>query len=208
MRNATCSVDGCNRPFYCKLMCRVHYTRIRETGEVGPAGLIVDRNLSAYDRFMTKVDKRGPDECWPWLAGCDEQGYGTFKARGRTHRAARWILAHKLGRELTADEVTRHTCDNPPCVNPAHLIPGTPRDNLHDARDRGRLTQGDQHWTRRAPERLHGEGNPAAKLIAEQVREIRDLYAAGARQVDLATDYGVTQAYISQVVRRKAWAHI
>lgn len=208
MRNATCSVDGCDRPFYCKLMCRMHYGRVRDTGSAGPAHALLVRGLSDYDRFMTKVDRRGPDDCWPWTGGSDYQGYGLFKAAGRNHRAARWLLARKLGRELWPDEVTRHTCDNPPCCNPAHLIPGSPRDNLHDARDRGRLIKGDKHWTRTAPERLHGGGNPAAKLTADQVRQIRDLYAIGARQVDLAEDFGVTQAYISQLVRRKVWTHI
>lgn len=204
-----CSVAGCEHPAYCKRLCDLHYKRLMSTGDTGPLGLVNPlRDRSDVDRFWAKVDRRGPDDCWPWTEGADEDGYGLFKAGGRMHRACRWLLARKIGRPLAADEVTRHTCDNPPCVNPAHLIPGSPRDNLHDARDRGRLIQGDKHWTRRAPERLHGEGNPAAKLTADQVREIRDLYASGARQVDLAEDYGIAQPYVSQIVRRKSWTHI
>lgn len=203
-----CEVEGCERPFYCKRMCRLHYNRVRHTGQPGPVGPLLVRGMSNYDRFMAHVDQRGPDECWQWKRRRDDQGYGLFKADGQNYRAARWMLARKLGRDLADDEVTRHTCDNPPCCNPAHLIPGSPLQNLHDARDRGRLTQGDKHWTRRAPERLHGEGNPAAKLTADQVRQIRALYASGARQTHLAEDYGVTQAYISQIVHRKSWAHI
>jgi hypothetical protein len=175
-------------------------------GSLGPEEeltLIVD-----LDRFWTHVERRGASDCWPWTASRDKQGYGNFKANGRMHRANRWILAVVLGRDLEPTEVARHSCDNPPCCNPAHLTPGSPRDNSHDARDRGRLSRGDRHWTRVSPERLHGSNNPASRLTAEQITGIRDLYRAGARQVDLAADFDVTQAYISQIVRRKAWAHV
>lgn len=187
----------------------MHYVRVARTGDAGPAGPInPHRGLPAFDRFMAKVDVRGPDECWPWTGARDDQGYGLFKVARRMHQAPRWLLARTLGRELAEDEVTRHTCDNPPCCNGRHLLAGTPRDNSQDAQDRGRLTRGDRHWTRATPERLHGERNPAARLTAEQVATIRDLYASGARQIDLAADYGISQPLVSQIIRRKVWAHI
>ncbi|MEU9067340.1 HNH endonuclease [Streptomyces sp. NPDC048306] len=52
--------------------------------------------------------------------------------------AHRWSLERKLGRKLSADEMARHTCDNPPCVNPDHLIPGSRSDNMMDMLQRNR----------------------------------------------------------------------
>lgn len=165
----------------------------------------------ATPRFdpWSRVDiSGGPEACWPWTARQDDQGYGMTKINGRQWRAARWVLTQKLGRELTADEVTRHTCDNPPCVNPAHLIVGSPADNIADMIGRGRHVHGDQHWTRRDNTKLLGAMNPASKLTADDVRAIRAQYAEGATQVALAERFGITQAYISQIVRRRSWAHI
>ena len=36
---------------------------------------LLDLARDAEHRFWPKVDKRGPDECWPWLAGADGDGY-------------------------------------------------------------------------------------------------------------------------------------
>lgn len=74
--------------------------------------------------------------------------------------------------------------------------------------ERGRALTGDRHWTRSQPGRLAGTRNAAARLTDDQVRTIRQRYADGARQVDLAADFDVTQGLISQIVRRAAWAHI
>lgn len=87
-----------------------------------------------------RVDRRGPDECWP---------RGGFRARGgytyvaltgrRSTSAARvsWELAN--GRSVPPGLVVRHKCDNPPCVNPAHLETGTPAENEADKVLRGRV---------------------------------------------------------------------
>jgi hypothetical protein len=92
------------------------------------------------DRFWQKVDMSGgPDACWPWIAAHDGHGYGMFAVENRrTLRAHAISLEIKIGRRLLRGEVTRHRCDNPPCVNPSHLDLGTYSDNLRDAWDRGR----------------------------------------------------------------------
>lgn len=97
-------------------------------------------------RFWSKVDaSAGPDACWPWLGGRKAKGYGTFFIRrdppGR-HGKLIQTTAHRMAYQLTngaIDDglVVRHTCDNPPCCNPAHLIPGTIADNSRDAMERG-----------------------------------------------------------------------
>lgn len=101
-------------------------------------------------RFWPKVERRGPDECWPWLGAIVPGGYGRFGIRDNKVRQA-----HRIAYELTVGPVPdglllRHSCDNPNCVNPAHLIPGTAAENADDRRLRNR------HWRTITPEQVAG----------------------------------------------------
>jgi hypothetical protein len=87
-----------------------------------------------------------------------------------------------------------HRCDNPPCINVAHLWLGTPADNARDRDTKGR--GGAARGT------AHGQ----AKLTEDRVRSIRDRYAAGGvTQKELAQEFGVCIANISMIVRRVSW---
>lgn len=94
-----------------------------------------------YERFSAKVDQSaGPDGCHLWTGTRDEDGYGRFwvaDAR-RSVSAARWLLGYLRGRPLEPHEHALHRCDNPPCVNPAHLYVGSREENMRDARRAGR----------------------------------------------------------------------
>lgn len=92
--------------------------------------------------FWSRVKVEGPMDCWEWQSYRNEHGYGSFAPNGRgspkvlTHR---WSYATAHGLDvLKMDGIVRHTCDNPPCVNPAHLLIGTQADNMQDMRLRGR----------------------------------------------------------------------
>ncbi|WP_436702436.1 HNH endonuclease [Nocardioides sp. BYT-33-1] len=83
------------------------------------------------EAFWSQVDRGSDDACWEWRGGVDRDGYGRFRnPLGR--RAHRYSLALSLGEPLPKGAVVRHACDNPPCVNPAHLSIGTDRDNFVD----------------------------------------------------------------------------
>lgn len=84
------------------------------------------------ERFWSKVDKRDPDECWPWLATRRKpSGHGKFKIWQRTIEAHR--IAYMLSYGSIPDGlVVRHICNFPPCCNPAHLTIGTRADNSRD----------------------------------------------------------------------------
>jgi hypothetical protein len=94
-------------------------------------------------RFWANVDQSaGPDACWPWT-GTNTHGYGELSiAQRRAVRAPRlsWEIAH--GRPFPVGMNALHHCDNPPCVNPTHIYPGTQADNVRDMHARGR-------WQRR-----------------------------------------------------------
>jgi hypothetical protein len=72
-------------------------------------------------RFWTKVAKRGPDDCWEWLAYCSQPGYGQFRFRGEIWPAHRFVWAIEHG-QISTDLFIRHACGSRSCVNPAHLI--------------------------------------------------------------------------------------
>lgn len=81
--------------------------------------------------------KKTEDGCWEWQSGRVPDGYGDLSVDGKHYSA------HRLAWELWNGAVPAglcvlHTCDNPPCVNPAHLWLGTKSDNLQDAYDKGR----------------------------------------------------------------------
>lgn len=171
--------------------------------------------------FWAKVNKNGPNGCWIWMGtlATHTGGYGIFDRRREGVRLAR--RAHRVAYELLVgpvpeDRMLRHTCDNPPCVNPAHLEPGTAKDNSQDMVTRGRhwthqrpelIPRGEQHWTQKrgTSSLLRGEDHPGSKLATEQVREIRKKYAEGSTQASLARDFGVSKGLIWQIVKGNYW---
>ena len=89
------------------------------------------------NRFWSKVDIKGPDDCWEWQASKKQTGYGAFSFNGKNWGAHRFSYFLEHGEfDQTLDVC--HTCDNPPCVNPKHLWLGTASDNLSDMGRKGR----------------------------------------------------------------------
>jgi hypothetical protein len=91
-------------------------------------------------RFWAKVTKGG--DCWIWNGTKDGKGYGRLHLSGPAGR--RTVKAHRLAYELHKGPIPSgleilHACDNPSCVNPAHLSVGTRADNMQDAAAKGRI---------------------------------------------------------------------
>jgi hypothetical protein len=154
-------------------------------------------------RFWSKVDIRGADECWPWLAafrGSDEkQRYGAFWMNGRHHPANR-VALELSGVPVPEGKFACHRCDFPPCCNPAHLFAGTNQENTADKVTKSRQVLG---------ERVH-----TAKLTEEQVLEIRSFRPEGMKVLRkgagtaLSEKYGVSVKHISDILARRTWKSI
>lgn len=149
-------------------------------------------------RFWSKVDKRGPDECWPWQAAPRKksEGYGAFWLDGRHQPATRvaWILTNG---EFPKGKQVLHHCDNPPCCNPAHLFLGTNLENNADKVAKNR--------------HVYGSRNPNAKLTEQQVVEIKRLKPVGTTprgyRGEIAERYNVKPGTITDIWIR-SWTHL
>ncbi len=148
------------------------------------------------NRFWSKVDVRGPDECWEWLASKQSAGYGVF---GRGTRAEGTELAHRMAWELTNGPIPHglwalHHCDNPPCCNPTHLFLGTHDENMADMVRKGRHPKGEAVF--------------GARLKAQDVSAIRQLLRRGLSGISIAIRFGVSHRVISDIKMGKTWQHI
>jgi len=165
--------------------------------------------LSAEDacRFWDRVQVGAPDECWPWMRGCFDRGYGAVFYDGRLLKAHRVALLLITGEW---PEVAMHSCDNPVCCNAAtHVRAGTVHANVADRNGKGRTARGNRHRSYLYPDqRPRGERMGHAKLTDALVRWIRSEAANGRATGELARQVGVTRRVIYLVVRRLAWRHV
>lgn len=147
------------------------------------------------DRFWAKVQVCGNNECWPWMAHRDKDGYGNVKVKNTAHRAHRisFIIANGF---LSLGLFVLHKCDNPCCVNPKHLWAGTCMDN---AQDLVRKKRG-----------IHGERQHSSKLNPRAVRKIRNLYRQRIipSQRKLAAKFGVCRRSVIKILRGVTWKHV
>jgi hypothetical protein len=139
--------------------------------------------------FWKLVDKRGPDDCWLWLGKRHRSAsadYGIMNGlmfgERRAHRIS-YILT--TGDDPGRDYVCHH-CDNPLCVNPAHLFRGTPSQNTEDANRKGRAGR--------------------QKLNEQSAREVKRLLAEGVSTREIAERFGITQQTARNIRNGYIWA--
>jgi hypothetical protein len=148
-------------------------------------------------RFNAKLDKALGNGCWLWTGAKTPAGYGKMQYR----RRGEFIYAHRLsllldGKQPFDSAMALHSCDNPSCVNPAHLRWGTQKENLRQAIQSGR-----------APHtgRVAGVKNGNAVLTDEIVAQIRN--SSESNRI-LANRFGVGLSTISGVRVGRSWKHI
>jgi hypothetical protein len=197
----TCNVsihDKPKRSLFCSLKCYhasmkgkvpnnikqlIHAAALKKRG-------VGNRTLeNANEWFWTKVTKF-ENGCWEWTGAKKTGGYGVLRWKNQSsygaHRMSFW-LTHGQEPKL----FVLHSCDNPACVNPAHLRKGTHKENTQDAIERKRFAS--------------GEKAGAAKLTKKNIEHIR---ASSIQNIELAKMLNVSESTISKIKTGKLWRNV
>lgn len=126
MTEGTCSVDGCDRSRHSGGMCPAHYQRFRKYGDAHATRPILVRGQGPWSR----VDRRGPDECWPWIGTVSSAGYGSFSGGQPAHRVVYEEAVGPIPPGMELDHLCHSAdllcaggsvCLHRRCVNPSHM---------------------------------------------------------------------------------------
>lgn len=154
-------------------------------------------DLKKSQAFWGKI-KQNSCGCWIWQGSLSGK-YG--KSVWKVDNVRKHFLSHRVAYFLyylqdPKASLVCHRCDTPLCVNPLHLFLGTAKDNSMDMVNKGRSDY------------RKGESNPHSKLIEDNIRQIRQMYANGESQSKIATFFGIGTHTVSRIVNYKRWSHI
>jgi predicted XRE-type DNA-binding protein len=130
--------------------------------------------------------------CWEWESG---RGYPMFWVGDGYQKAGRYIWEKTHGVRLSSKQFVCHRCDNPRCVNVAHLFIGSQDDNMKDMASKNRRKG-----------RCKGADNGRTKITKEIAEEIKSLYSAGSvSQQNIADKFSISQPHVSEIIRGVSW---
>ena len=139
--------------------------------------------------IATNVSIDGHTGCWTWKKAKGSGGYGVTWYQGKTVYAHRMSYYAYKG-EFDSDFIVRHTCDNPSCVNPNHLILGSDQDNSTDMVNKDRQAKGSK--------------NGLAKLNESIIPYIK---TSPLSSRVLGKEFGVCKNVILEIKRGNIWRH-
>ena len=184
----------------CKCVCG-NYTNLRRTNLLGKrpsksCGHCLDNEIGRKRSFLEKVKKSKNGGCWEWQACKCSLGYGNF------WNGTKLVSAHRFSYEIYVGNIPEglfvcHTCDNPGCVNPAHLFLGTQQDNVQDMYNKNRQPY------------LKGEKNPNCKITEDTAKAIlKELNGKRKGYKKIAKKFKVSVGVVAKISIGKTWKHL
>lgn len=168
----------------------------------------MSRNLAVYaprssgftaENITSHYERDPATECWNWTRAKFECGYGAKTIKGKQFYGHR--LSYELHKGPIPDGlVVMHLCDNRACINPAHLRVDTQRENLLDARRKGRLP----NYTNQPK----GDKHHRAKMSETDIKKIRGLHNEGVSLRAIAASYGMHDSTIGDICKGLTWKHV
>ena len=189
MPKRICSIEGCESPVYGHGWCKLHWQRNYRTGSPHTIRCAPNGALMAWLRDAVANRDRS-EGCWEWPFARREFGHGYIEYEGRNY-SAHAVALILSGSPRPKGLLALHSCDNPPCVNPAHLRWGTGADNHDDMAIRNRV--------------LRGESHPSTTLTLSDVLAIR---SDPRRWSDIAEAYGISKGSVGDIKHRRSWKHV
>lgn len=147
------------------------------------------------NRFWRKVEHGRVDACWPIRSSIGTSRYGVVWFDGKSQKAHRvaWKLAWK---DDPGELSVLHSCDNPPCVNPAHLFLGNQATNMRDMAQKKRANP------------CRGSSNGNSKLSGAQIREIQEQLSSGLLLREVADLHHISISQAHRIRHRLTWKHL
>lgn len=147
------------------------------------------------------IEKKQPNDCWPWKGCRNSTGYGSITVCQITYSAHRVVyyltnpglITLKAPTDKKTKQFILHVCDNRLCCNPNHMTLGNYDDNNKDAANKGRSNA------------CRGANHKRAKLTQEQADKIREIAKTGLTYVDISKMFNIHANNVSRIVRMKAY---
>lgn len=150
-------------------------------------------NRSEVRKFLEDVSV-WVDGCWHWIGDTnrDHAGYGCFYHKGNRILAHRYMWELMNNSTIPHGKVVRHSCDNPICVNPDHLVLGTQRENIEDMIKRDRA--------------FHPKGmkSSISKVTLDLVKRAHLLRRHGKTIDEISEDLGLGRSTIGHILTQKS----
>ena len=143
------------------------------------------------NRFLRHINKNTTNGCWEWTSAKTKSGYGLFSIRGSQKYAHR-IAYKEYVEDFDNTLFVCHKCDNPSCVNPAHLFVGTAKENSRD------MVMKQRNIFVYHPK---GKELPFCKLDESQVKDVKSLRAKGISLKQIANMFNISESMVSKIAR-------
>lgn len=197
-----CQYKNCNGKHTAQGFCPKHYTRFKLYGDPS----FIKRNtrpkfLTIEETFLDGFARLNDMECWNWHGPKIKSGYGRVNFGNKSYGAHRFSYQYYIS-SIPEGMFVCHKCDNPCCVNPAHLFIGTIQDNNADCVNKGR------HITFPNAKRPKGSKHALSKLTEKEVMQIKRYIAEGMKDSDIFSLFNVSLSAINHIRIKRTWKHL